>query len=72
MNSASNHFPPLWGIGMIVSSSTFRSHLGRVIGDLFRLLHAVLHGMETLVYSNYPRDAAASACVAIIFGQIFS
>ena len=28
---------------------------GRVIMNLFRLLHAVRHGMEALVYSNHPR-----------------
>ena len=45
---------------MVASSSTFRSDLGQVIRNLFRLLHAVQHGTETLVYSNYPREAAAS------------
>ena len=37
----------------IASSSTFRLHLGgggEVIRDLFRLLLAVLHGTEALVY----------------------
>ena len=29
-------------------------HLGRVIRDLFRLLHDVLHGTDSLLYSNYP------------------
>ena len=28
---------------------------GRGIRDLFRLLRAVRHGMEALVYSNHPR-----------------
>ena len=55
---------------MIASSSTFRPHLGRVIRDLFRQLHAVWHGTEALVYSNHPRAAAASSYLAIIFGPI--
>ena len=50
---------------MIASSSTFW-----VIRDLFRQLHAVWHGMEALVYSNHPREAAASSYLAIIFGRI--
>ena len=33
---------------------------------MFRLLHAVPHGTEALVYSNYQREAAASTCLAII------
>ena len=45
---------------MIARSSTFRPHPGMVIMDLFRLLHAVLHGTEALVYNNHPREAAAS------------
>ena len=53
---------------MVASDSTFRPHLGRVIRDLFRLLHAVRHVTEALVYSDYPRAAAASTCLAIIFG----
>ena len=57
---------------MSASSSTFRPHPGRVIGDLFRQLHAVWHGMEALVYSNHPREAAASSYLAIIFGRIAS
>ena len=44
-----------WGTGMMASSSTFRPHTGRVIRDLFRLLHAVRHGMEAPVYSNHTR-----------------
>ena len=52
------------------STSTFCPHLGRVIRDLFRLLHAVLHSTESLVYINYPREAAASTCLAIIFRRI--
>ena len=39
-------------------ASTFRPHPGRVIRDLFRLLHAVWHDIEALVYSNHPREAA--------------
>ena len=39
--------------GMIADSSTFRPHPGRVIRDLFRLLHAVRHGTESLVYNKY-------------------
>ena len=54
------------GTGMIVSSCTCHPHLGRVIRDLFRQLHAVRHGTEALVYSNHPREAAASSYLAII------
>ena len=54
------------GTGMIVSSSTFCPHPGRVIIDLFRQLHAIRHGTEALVYSNYPRKAVASSYLAII------
>ena len=61
-----------WGTGMIASSSTFCPHPGRVIRDLFRQLHAVSHGMEALVCSNRPREAAASSYPAIIFGRIAS
>ena len=39
---------------------------------LFRLLHVVLLGTEALVYNNYPREAAASTYLAIIFVQIAS
>ena len=47
-----------WGTGMIaISGSTFRPHPERVIRDLFRLLHAVRHCTEALVYSmNHPRE----------------
>ena len=62
----------MWGTGMIASSSTFCPHPGRVIRDLFRQLHAVWHGTEALVYSNHPREAAASSYLAIIFGRIAS
>ena len=44
---------------MVASSSTVRTHLGRVIRDLSRLLHVAPHGTEALVYSDYPRGAAA-------------
>ena len=44
----------------------------QTIRDLFRLLLDVLHGTETLVYSNHPREAAAYTCLAIIFGWIAS
>ena len=57
---------------MIASISIFRPDLGRVIRDLFRKLHAVWHGMEALVYSNHPREAAASSYLAIIIGRIAS
>ena len=36
------------------------------------MLHAVLHGTEALVYSNHPREAAASTCLAKIFCRIAS
>ena len=39
---------------------------------MFRQLHAVWHGTEALVYSNHPREAAASSYLAIIFGRIAS
>ena len=60
------HFPftQNTGTGMIVSSSTFFPHPGRVIRDLFRQLHAVWHGTEALVYSSHPREAAASSYLA--------
>ena len=57
---------------MIASGRTFCPHPGRVIRDLFRLLHAVWHATEALVYSNHPREAAASSYLTIIFGQIAS
>ena len=40
--------------------------------DPFRLSHALQHGTEALVYSNHPREAAASTSLAIIFGRIAS
>ena len=62
----------LWGTGMIASSSTVCSHLGKVIRDLFRQLHAVWYGTGALVYSNHAREAAASSYLSIIFGRIAS
>ena len=50
------------GTGMVASSSIF------VIRDLFCLLHVVRHGTEALLYINYPREAAASTCLATISG----
>ena len=47
--------------GMIASSSIFRPQPGMGIRDLFRKLHAIRHGTEALVYSNHPREAAASS-----------
>ena len=44
---------------MVASSSTFRTHLGRVIRELSRLLHVAPHGTEALDYSDYPREAVA-------------
>ena len=57
---------------MTASSSTFCPHSGRVIRDLFRQLHSVWHATEALVYSNHPRETAASSYLAIIFGRIGS
>ena len=58
------------GTGMVVSgTSTFCPHLVRVNRGL---LHAVRHGTEALIYSHYPREAAASSYLAIIFGRIAS
>ena len=36
------------------------------------LPYTSFHGTEALDYSNYPREAAASTCLAIIFGRIAS
>ena len=58
--------------GMIASSSTFLLHPGRVIKGLFRQFHSVWHGTEALVYSNHPREAAASSYLSIIFGLLAS
>ena len=41
----------------------------RVIRDRFLVLHVVRHGMGALVCSDYAREAAASTCLAIIFGR---
>ena len=57
---------------MIASTSTFCPHLGMVIRDLFRQLHAVWHSTEALVYNNHPREATASLYLTIIFGRIAS
>ena len=54
---------------MIASNSTFCRHQGKVISDLYRLLHAVRHGTEALIYNDHPREAAASLCLVIIFGR---
>ena len=62
----------VWGTWMDTNGSYFHPHLGGVIGDRFLLLHVVRHGMEALVYSEYAREAAASTCLAIIFGRIAS
>ena len=65
---------PTGGTGMIASSSTFCPHPGRVIrGESGESqLHAVWHGTEALVYSSYPKEAAASSYLPIIFGRIAS
>ena len=60
------------GTGFAAGGSTFRPHLGRVIRDLFCLLHATWHGTEALVYRGYTREGAASTCLAIIVGGIAS
>ena len=60
---------------MIASSNIFRPHVGRVIRDLFRQLHAarnVTTVMEPLVYNDRPRGATASSYLVIIFGRIAS
>ena len=57
---------------MIASSSTFCPRPGRVIRDLSHQLHSLWHGTEALVYSNHPREAAASSYLAISFGRIAS
>ena len=55
------------GTRIVASSSIPPPHLGRVIMDLFRLLHAVRHGTEALVYSDHQRKAAISTSLAIVF-----
>ena len=50
----------------VQNKNTNKMHLR----DLFCLLLAVLHGMDTLVYNNRPRETAASKCLAIIFVRI--
>ena len=51
---------------MSASSCTCRPHTGSVIRDLLHQLHAIRHGTEALVYSNHPKEAAASSYLAII------
>ena len=58
------------GIGMVASKSTFRTHLGRVNRGLSHMLHAARHATDSLVYSDYLREASASMCLVIISGQI--
>ena len=41
-----------WCSGMITSSSTLRSLSGEGHKDMFRMLHALLHDTEAVVYSN--------------------
>ena len=55
---------------MVSNNNMFRPHLGHVISDLFRLLHAAQHGTEALIYSIHPREAVTSTYLAIIFGRI--
>ena len=40
--------------------------LQMVTRDLFRLSPAVRHGMEAIVYNNYPKEVATSTCMTII------
>ena len=44
-----------WGGSLGICSSTFHPQLGRVARDL-SLLHAIWHGMEAQVYSDYPGE----------------
>ena len=57
---------------MVASSSTFRTHQGRDIRDLSRLLHFAPHVTESLVSNAYPREAAAYTWLAIILWWIAS
>ena len=50
----------------------FAPQQGRAIKDMLRLLRAVRHGTEALIYSTYLNKAAASTSLAIIFGQVAS
>ena len=50
----------------------YDTHLEQVPRDLFCLLNAERRGTEALVYRNHPREATASASLAIIFGRIAS
>ena len=54
----------LSGTEIASSTSTFRPHLGRVIKDLFYLLHDVLHSAVALVCSNFKEG------LALIFERI--
>ena len=44
-----------WLLVVVIYFPTWESSLE----ELFRLLHAVQHGMEALVYNNHPREALA-------------
>ena len=57
---------------MGASSSTFHTHLGRIIRDLSHLPHVVPHGKEALDYSDYPREVAAYTWLVIILWRIAS
>ena len=57
---------------MIASSIRLCFALIRGHWDPFCVLHAVMHGTETLVYRNHSKEAAASTCLAIIFVLIAS
>ena len=71
--SRESHFTGALGWMLVVVLSTPPPpRLGRVISDLFRLLHVVRYGTEALVYRNYPRESVDSKCLAIIFGRIAS
>ena len=72
MMLAKNILMMMWCTGMIASSGTFRPHPGRIIRDLYHMLHALQHGTKALIYSNHRRETAASTCLAIIFEQIAS
>ena len=58
---------PIWGTGMIASSSTFRPHPERVIRDLFRLLDAVtaLYGSTSL------QQSSKGSCSLLVSGYNF-
>ena len=54
------------GTGIVASSGT-PTHLGKVIGDMFRMLHAVEYGTEALVYINYQRKLLLPSCIYFVF-----